>query len=160
MQALLSRGGFGRLLYPLLGVAVVKAGAWDVKEAHHGGQSFRDVDSECMPDMITGISNVLNLSGSAIYAHSFWHVSFRLPRFKARLSILAMLSISGGVTHNRTQLIWGSYGTANNDRVPIGICPGWCKAQENVRPVLSLYRKFEKITTTLVRKRKVINGVV
>lgn len=51
------------------------AGAWDVKEALHGVPPWRpvprDVGSECKPEMIAGISNVLNLSVLAIYAYSF-----------------------------------------------------------------------------------------
>lgn len=56
-----------------------------------------------------------------------------------------MLSINGGgysqpgTTHlgvvGHCKYLQGTYR---------GICPGWCKAQEKVRPVLSLYRKFEK----------------
>lgn len=58
---------------------------------------------------------------------------------------MGMLSTTGeGLLTSRTQPIWGSYGTANTYRVPIGIYPGWCEAQKNARPVLSLYRKFEK----------------
>ena len=58
---------------------------------------------------------------------------------------MGMLSTTGeGLLTSRTQPIWGSYGTANTYRVPIGIYPGWCEAQKNARPVVSLYRKFEK----------------
>ena len=35
---------------------VVKAGVWDVKDAHHRGQALRDVDSDRMPDIVTSVS--------------------------------------------------------------------------------------------------------
>ncbi|AMJ44690.1 hypothetical protein BA700_07135 [Corynebacterium stationis] len=58
---------------------------------------------------------------------------------------MGMLSITGeGLLTSRTQPIWGSYSTANAYGVPIWIFPGRCEAQKNARPVLSLYRKFEK----------------
>lgn len=58
---------------------------------------------------------------------------------------MGMLSTTGeGLLTSRTQPIWGSYSTANGYGVPIWICPARCEAQKNARPVVSLYRKFEK----------------